>query len=671
MRFASVGILGCVLLNLVIPVGVQAVSINERAGNHFRTAANNQETILNENNVNAEKFGLLHIHDFDAKVETQPLIVEKGTPEGDDLVIVTTMKNDVIGINARTNARVYTVTENDLGKAINTVGKDGTQDMDMWKHTPMWGISATPIIDPATNTLFVAAWVQKNNNDYAHRDYKLFILDSKTGQKKHQPVRIFGQSQEGNGCWFNDADAVNSQGMQYTYPKLRAALALTGNNGLVLAFASNGEKPRPDKRDNPHGFVVAYDTRGLQEVPGFSREPAMFCTTAFNSWGAGIWQAGGAPVTDGDMIYVATSNGTSNNGDVDLSESMIKLRFTPSVNGARPVLAKQDFYKAFMDEKRSGKDCFPGNSTDEAFCGRAVPPGGGKSLAAIDWDFGSAGPMLFPESKLLLQGTKDGIIYSLNKDILGKTDRFGQLMSSPPLVASYFGGQNQDLDRAKHLNRSIPCVPESVDAEDHKWFKPCGDPENGKMHHIHSLALVQKDASSGIVYVWGENANLKAYNFSTASGAFPTFFAEGDTVASVDTPLPGGMPGGLLMVSGPSSTLPNAPESAIDTDKAIVWAVYSKCGDANKGFADGELIAYKATPSLPGDKLKQLYSTAENLVCKNGRGGGLGRMSRMIPPVVANGKVYVMIYRTKMIDTPNNRKIEQIDGSQLKVFGLK
>ncbi len=45
---------------------------------------------------------LLNTFNFDAKVETPPLVLEKGG-NGDDLVIVTTLKNKVIGINAKTN----------------------------------------------------------------------------------------------------------------------------------------------------------------------------------------------------------------------------------------------------------------------------------------------------------------------------------------------------------------------------------------------------------------------------------------------------------------------------------------------------------------------------------------------------------------------------------------
>ncbi len=647
MKFILLAILGA-LFSGVLFNNAAAVSITQRAGNNFRTAANNQEFILNKSNVNADQFGLLRTYDFNAKVETQPLVIENGAG-ADDLVIITTMKNEVIGINARSNDTLYKVK---LGPEISS------QDMDMWKHTPTWGISATPILDPTTNTLFVAAWLRKNN-DNRFRDYWVFALNPTNGSQKAAPVRIYGKSQEGNGCWFNDAAAVyreNGQTKQYVYPKLRAGLALTENNGLVLAFSANAEQLLRGRK-NPHGFVVAYDTRGLLGQSGFSRDAAVFCNTSFNSWGAGIWQAGGAPVTEGDAIYVATSNGSSNNGAVDLAESMIKLRFKPSVGGARPILEKVDYYKAFLDELVTGSGCLWSDNNSEVSCGRASA-----GAAGADWDFGAAGPMLVPGSSLLLQGTKDGIIYSLDKFNLGQNDRFNQLLSKPPLVATYNGGDiNQNWDRVQHLNRSLPCP--AVGNSDHGWFVPCGDPENNKMHHIHSLALAQRDQSGGIVYVWGENSRLKTYNFSTLDGNLPSFRAEADDLASVGVESPGGMPGGLLMVSGKPSAI-SGFSHAIDFDSAIVWAVYSKFGDANKKFAEGQLIAYDATAILPGNKLKRLFRTGDD------NNGGLGKMSRMIPPVVANGRVYVMIYRlgTEDCTVPDNQiKV----CSQLKVYGLK
>jgi hypothetical protein len=76
MKLSVAGL--CYLFFLSIPIVTEAVSITERAGNNFRTASNNHEFILNKSNVNDKQFGLLHTLDFNAKVETQPLVVEKG-----------------------------------------------------------------------------------------------------------------------------------------------------------------------------------------------------------------------------------------------------------------------------------------------------------------------------------------------------------------------------------------------------------------------------------------------------------------------------------------------------------------------------------------------------------------------------------------------------------------
>ncbi|MGR9044081.1 MAG: hypothetical protein ACU83N_02225, partial [Gammaproteobacteria bacterium] len=371
-----------------------------------------------------------------------------------------------------------------------------------------------------------------------------------------------------------------------------------------------------------------------------------------------IWHAGGAPVTEGDMIYVATSNGTSNNGDVDLAESMVKLRFIPSSSGSRPVLERVDYYKAFLDERTSGSGCLWNDNDSEVSCGRA-----NVHKAGADWDFGSAGPMLIPGTSLLMQGTKDGILYSLDKFNLGKNDRFNSLMSKPPLVASYYGGDvNQNWDRVQHLNRSLPCPAQGH--SDHDWFMPCGDPQFNKMHHIHALAFAQRNQINGIVYVWGENSTLKTYNVSALGGELPTFRAEGEDLASSNMDSPGGMPGGLLMISSKPSSQSNFPY-AVDFGSAILWAVYPKYGDVNKGFAEGQLVAYDATTILPGNKLKRLFRTG------NDTRGGLGTMSKMIPPVVANGRVYVMIYRVGNVDNCTAPDNQLKVCSQLKVYGLK
>ena len=118
------------------------------------------------------------------------------------------------------------------------------------------------------------------------------------------------------------------------------------------------------------------------------------------------------------------------------------------------------------------------------------------------------------------------------------------------------------------------------------------------------------------------------------------------------------------MVSSKPSNTSSFPH-AVDFGSAILWAVFPKYGDINKGLAEGQLIAYYATTILPGNKLKRLYRTGDDTR------GGLGTMSKMIPPVVANGRVYVVIYRVGNVDhctVPDNQlKV----CSQLKIYGLK
>ncbi|WP_031435003.1 hypothetical protein [Methylomarinum vadi] len=61
MRLLLISFLGIIIAGTAVP-DVQAISITERAGNHYRTAANNQEFTLNKNNVNPQQFGLLRTY---------------------------------------------------------------------------------------------------------------------------------------------------------------------------------------------------------------------------------------------------------------------------------------------------------------------------------------------------------------------------------------------------------------------------------------------------------------------------------------------------------------------------------------------------------------------------------------------------------------------------------
>ena len=139
-------------------------------------------------------------------------------------------------------------------------------------------------------------------------------------------------------------------------------------------------------------------------------------------------------------------------------------------------------------------------------------------------------------------------------------------------------------------------------------------------------------ATTGIIYVWGENERLKAYNFNVATKRITSFRAEGTQFASGNMPAPGGMPGGRLVVSS-NGTTPGT---------GVVWGVYPVQGNANAAVVHGALVAYDATRVVNG-KLKQLFHSDANPA------NNMGNFAKYATPVVANGKVYVATFSNTVV----------------------
>jgi hypothetical protein len=140
-------------------------------------------------------------------------------------------------------------------------------------------------------------------------------------------------------------------------------------------------------------------------------------------------------------------------------------------------------------------------------------------------------------------------------------------------------------------------------------------------------------AASGIVYLWGENERLKAYNYNVTTKRITGFRAEGTQFASGMTPAPGGMPGGRLVVSTNGAT----------ANTGVVWGVYPVQGNANSAVVHGALVAYDATTVLAGGRLKQLFHSDTNAA------NNMGNFAKYSTPVVANGKVYVATFSNKVV----------------------
>jgi hypothetical protein len=156
---------------------------------------------------------------------------------------------------------------------------------------------------------------------------------------------------------------------------------------------------------------------------------------------------------------------------------------------------------------------------------------------------------------------------------------------------------------------------------------------DGKTHHIHGTPVYMERATNGILYLWGENERLKAYNYDFATKRIASFRGEGTQVASGNMDPPGGMPGGRLVVSSNGTT----PRTG------VVWGAYPSQGNANAAIVPGALVAYDATTLINGTRMKQLFHSDTKAADK------LGNFAKYSTPVVANGKVYVGTFSNKVV----------------------
>jgi hypothetical protein len=465
--------------------------------------------------------------------------------------------------------------------------------MDKWQIYHNWGITATPVIDVATNTIYATTFGKPDaNSQNTERHNMLWILDANTLADKKPAVLIAGIADNGGGGIAN--------GFTTPYQKMRAGLGLLtgagGNKAVVVSFSINGEEPHGPG----HGFVVAYDVRGLNRDAGFMPTPAIWNVTPGGGAG-GVWMSGSGPAINGEDIYFTTGNGMDpGTMPGNFSESFVKLRYTPGVagvNNGKPQLAVFDYWGAFSDFERADQD----------------------------QDLGAAGVLLIPERGNLIGGGKDGILYNLKKDDLGKKKWDPQF--NLPFVATYL--PNPPNGAAGLPTTTMPDPNWPIVNLDRNLFTQT---PTGKTHHIHGTPVYMELATSGIVYVWGENERLKAYNFDFATKRITSFRGEGVPVASDNMDSPGGMPGGRLVVSS-NGTTPGT---------GVVWGTYPVQGNANSAVVHGALVAYDATTVL-GGKLKQLFHSDANAA------DNMGNFAKYSTPVVANGRVYVGTFSNKVV----------------------
>jgi hypothetical protein len=362
-----------------------------------RTGQNLSETILTPANVNANSFGKLFIQKVDGSIVGQPLYVpniqfSNGTIH--NAVYVTTQHDSVYAFDA----------DNNLGANASplwTVNYPKSIPDDASHYgcgTPGYteiGVMGTPVIDPASKTLYLVSKTLENDQYY----FRLHALDLSSGAEKFSgPVEISATVQTSMGP-IDFTAAVQLQ---------RPALLLL-NGSLYIGFGSNG----CDVYDY-HGWLLAYSASTLKQL-------GVFITTPQGSNGA-IWGSGGGPAADSEgFVYVSTANGTFDYGmgGTDFGDSFVKL------NNTQNGFTVQDFFTPY----------------NQAY------------LAGNDMDLGSGGLMILPDQSgshvhELVGGGKEGTLYLADRDDLGQfnsvqdmvVQEFTTITPSIKTVPAYWNG---------------------------------------------------------------------------------------------------------------------------------------------------------------------------------------------------------------------------------------
>ena len=197
-----------------------------------------------------------------------------------------------------------------------------------------------------------------------------------------------------------------------------------------------------------------------------------------------------------------------------------------------------------------------------------------------DLDYGGMGAFLIPNSAYFLTGAKDGNLYLLNKDDMG----------------GYVPSSNQ-VQQVVALGRNA---------------------------NMHCQPAYYKGSSTEFVYVWSENAPLRALPFDRGGNVLA---AQGQIFSTASGPT--GQSGAVLSVSS----------NGAQDGTGILWASYASSGDAEHAVRPGILRAFDAN-----DVKKELWNNQQD-----SRRDAAGSYAKFASPTIANGHVYLPTFSNRIV----------------------
>jgi hypothetical protein len=568
------------------------------------------ETILTPFNVNVNQFGKIFDRTVDGDVYAQPLVIfDVVIPANDDrpastrnVVYVATTRNWVYAFDADDPEEFLPLWSRNFGPPVPREDlSPALRGNVLLNFSSEIGIVSTPVIrrSGTGGTIYFIAKTKKIVAGAPTHHLHIHAVDIATGANVVAPSEIVTSVTS-----TKSAVIALDPLLQLNRPGLLLMTDDTGKHVVYSAYSSLGDAPPF------YGWVLAHDADTLELL-------ATHCTTP--DWGeGGIWQSGnGIGGDDGGFVYYVAGNGADDFDHGTLKNYPQFLPIDPSLPPGKRV-DPPGFGSSIVKLKFARNAAAPANSSltvadfytpSNATAGSDLVEGT-PAAPLNDHDFDlCAGPVLFqapdPDNNLLdlvLGGGKNGRFYVLDREGLG-----GWV---PPVGPA---GKQVPLPNPKAVQEERLCH-----------------------YHIHGAPVFWGGAPQGPTsYVWSEQDHLRAIGWDARAKRFKSTpfaisefgFAEGVML----------MPGGFIAVSANGET-PNT---------GIVWASHPT-ENANNATAPGVLRAYDASTVVTvGNQqfLKQLwYSDHDPLGADR-----VGMFAKFVPPVVANGKVYLATFSRELV----------------------
>jgi len=417
---------------------MSGVNVSTYHNDSTSSGVNAAETTLSPNTVKVGSFGKLYSTAVDASVLAQPLVqtgvtiaagsnTTAGSAGPHDIVLVATEKDSLYAIDTGAGTvlwkRSFLDPTNPAGDTNNTLNATAiasltNTDVNTGDIAPNIGITGTPVIDPVTKVAYVVTATKETIGGATHFVQRLHAVNLTDGTDKATPSLV-GDTTNGNtnntpiyasGSGDGSVPDPNNPGksiVQFNALRENQRTGLSLVNGSVyVEYASHGD-------NGPyHGWVTRYDVSNLSA--GLRLTGVL--NTSPNGGEAGVWQGSGKLSFDSSgAFFLETGNGPNSHpaqtynaqgfpSDGNYYEAVLKVvtdpTSTPTANNPNGWgLKVADFF---------------------------IPHNAG-SLDAADSDFGSGAPLILPDSAgiaghphLLVAGGKQGVIYVVDRDSLGK-----------------------------------------------------------------------------------------------------------------------------------------------------------------------------------------------------------------------------------------------------------